>query len=169
MQSFYLKQKAIAFRGSYKILDEEQNVLYECKASVFRIPTRVEIFDVKRQEIVYMLDRKLFTFLPKHYLKTPSGEIVATMSQRFAIGRRRVSIDSIHGQFEVQGNFWAHDFGIFSEKGEIASIRKKLISWGDTYQITIHTNEHVDFFLALVVMIDRKFHTNKSSRRGSHR
>ncbi len=165
MEAYYLKQKALSLRASYRVLDESQNPLYECKTRWFSPSQKTDIVDVRENRHVYTLKRKVFSFMPTHLLLDPQGNEVASMRQRFAMRGRRVTVTSPQGEYEVTGNYWAHEFTIYHDDKEVANIRKKWLSWGDTYEIIIHDDKNTEFLLAMVLMIDRKFHSKKSSNR----
>lgn len=164
MKKYYLKQKALAVRASYTIYDEFENALYICKAKMFSPKGAVEIYDTKDNTHLFTMHRKIFSIMPVHYLIDQQGTTIATMRQRFAMRRQRVNIESQYGHFEVEGDLWAHNFSIRKEDKEVVYVKKKFLSWGDSYEITITEGEHIEFLLALTIMIDRKFHTKKRKR-----
>ena len=164
MRKYYLKQKAIAVRASYTIYDENEQALYTCKAKMFSPRGTVEIFDASTQSHLFTMQRKLFSFMPVHYLIDQQGNTVATMRQRFAVRRQRVEIESSYGTYQVDGDLWAHNFLIRETGEEVIYVKKKFLSWGDSYEITILSDKNIEFLLALTIMIDRKFHTSKRGK-----
>jgi uncharacterized protein YxjI len=43
----------------------------------------------------------------------------------------------------------------------VASISKKIISWGDTYEIEIKNEEDKELFMFVVIIIDQVVHERK--------
>lgn len=58
--------------------------------------------------------------------------------------------------WEVNGNFGAHDYEISGARGTVASIHKQWFTWGDCYEICIseNENENEQLVLAVVLAID---------------
>ena len=56
--------------------------------------------------------------------------------------------------WEVNGNFGAHDYEISGARGTVASVHKQWFTWGDCYEICISENENEQLVLAVVLAID---------------
>lgn len=163
MKTYYIKQKAISFGDRYKIMDENQEVIYYVKGKVFSISHKMEFIRAKDEATIYHFSRKIFSFLPTYYMQDEALMDVATVRRPITFINKRLIIDSNLGDYEVEGTFWAHSFDIIKDGSVVASIKKKLIAWGDTYQITIEDVSNEAFLLGLVVLIDSIFHNNNNS------
>ncbi|MCK7479096.1 MAG: hypothetical protein M0C28_18325 [Candidatus Moduliflexus flocculans] len=62
----------------------------------------------------------------------------------------------------------AYDFSISSGTTSVVDFHKKWLSWGDSYEIAIHADQNIEFFIALVVMIDDCLHDNEGESNGIH-
>ena len=56
--------------------------------------------------------------------------------------------------WEVNGNFGAHDYEVSGARGTVASVHKQWFTWGDCYEICISENENEQLVLAVVLAID---------------
>ena len=165
MKQFYLKQKVLSVRDSYTIYDEKDQPVYTGKARMFTIGKKIDMYAADTEDIIYTLNRKLFSFLPAYTLNDKEGREIAKMKQQFSMRNKKIDIEGVHGEFHVKGSLWAFDFEFYKADKKVVDVNKKRLSWGDTYEITIHEDENAEFYLALVLMIDCMFHSRKSSRR----
>ncbi len=165
MKEFYLKQKVFSLRSRYRVLDENEEQLYHCVGKIFSLSRELNFYNTKNEKHLYQMNRKIFAIMPTYFLYNAQGEQVAKARRKFSIGKKLVSIESDHGDFEIEGNFWAHDFRILKDGERVATIQKKYISFGDSYQIQIEDESNTEFFLAMLVMIDAKFHSRRKSSR----
>ncbi|KFN93427.1 hypothetical protein TMUPMC115_0393 [Tetragenococcus muriaticus PMC-11-5] len=46
------------------------------------------------------------------------------------------------------------EFEVYSQEKQVASIRKRWFSWGDTYEVTILDEELEQLLISLVIAID---------------
>ena len=161
MKKFYLKQKVFALRDRYKVYNEEQKIVFHCEGKMFSLSRRMNLFETDTNKFLYQIRRKVFTFLPKYFLTNNEGKQVAFIRKRFTMLKHRLDITSDFGEFRIEGDMFAHNFSIFNQNEEVVTFRKKWISWGDSYEITILNDENYQFYLALVLMIDACLHDNQ--------
>lgn len=156
---FYIKQKVFTFKDQFNIMDESQNLLYQVKGKFMSITNKLEFLD-KNGEVLLRSNRKVFTLLPKYYFYDQKNEEVATMKRIFGF-TPKFYLSLLRKELTVDGNFFAHSFSISDHGQVIASIKKKVISWGDTYEIEIFENENVELYLFVVIVLDQVIHENK--------
>ncbi len=68
-------------------------------------------------------------------------------------------------ELEVRGSLFAHSFGIYNEDTVIASIEKKVFSFGDSYEIDVEDQTNLELLLFIVIIIDQVIHEGE---KGSH-
>jgi uncharacterized protein YxjI len=162
MKHFYLKQKVFSFGDKYKIYDENQNLLYFIKGQVFSLSHKMTFIEAKNDQVLFKMQKRLFTFLPLYYLFDRNDEEVLTAKKLFSPFAPKIKINSKkYGNLEIEGNFYGFSFTIKDMNKELASVRKKWISWGDSYEITIFDDENIAMLLSLVILIDSIYHRNK--------
>jgi uncharacterized protein YxjI len=158
MKHFYIKQKVFAFTDRYKVFDEKQNVVYHVESKLFSLSHRMNFFRDADNTHLFVLRRQILALLPRYFVTTPLGEDVATIQKRFTVLKHKLDISSTLGNFTMTGDFLAHDFAVESGGRTVLEFHKKWISWGDSYEITIHDETNTEFLLALVLLIDDCLH-----------
>jgi uncharacterized protein YxjI len=165
MKTLYLKQKALSFTDRYKVFDEKQKVVYHCEGQFFSFSHKMDLYDTLTNKPLFTLKKKIFSFLPTYQLFNPQGEEVATIHKRFTILKHKLDIESKFGQFTIDGDFLGHAFTISANGKNVATFVKKWISWGDSYEIQIYPEENLEFYVALVLMIDNCLHDGEQTNR----
>jgi len=165
MKHFYLKQKVFSFTDRYKIFDENQNVVYYVKSKVFSIHKRMKFIDQKNDSVLYHFKRRLLRIMPCYELQDADMNVLAIVKRKFSLLRPKVFVEKEGKNFMIEGNYFAHSFQVMSDGQEVASVTKKWLSWGDSYQITIFEDQNETFYLAMVILIDSMFHDNKNKSR----
>ncbi len=165
MKKYYLKQKVFAFRDRYKVYDEQQQITYYCEGKLFSFSRQMDFYKTEGKEHLYTIKRKLFSFMPKYRLLGVNGEETATVQKKFAFMKHKFHIESTLGELEMEGNMWGHDFEVKQGETTLLEVHKKWLSWGDTYEITIHDESKTELLIALMLMIDDCLHDNQNNRR----
>jgi len=157
---FYIREKIFSIGDNFSIKDVSGNDVFNVEGKIFSMGNKLRIYDMYNNEMVY-IEQKLFKLLPEYniYLK---GNYAARVKKEFTFFSNRFDIDSSMGNYEIDGDFFAHDFSITKNGSTVAEINKKWVSWGDTYEINISEQENYAFILALVIVIDQVLHDNKN-------
>ncbi|MCK4551632.1 MAG: LURP-one-related family protein [Tenericutes bacterium] len=156
---FYIKQKVFSFKDKFRVLDENENLQYEIKGKVFSITNKLEFLD-KNGEVLFRSNRKIFTLLPKYYIYNLRDEEVATIQRVFSL-RPKFNLSILRKEMRMDGSLFAHSFTIYDNDEVVATIRKKIISWGDTYEIEIFDDENIELLLFSVIVLDQVFHEKR--------
>jgi uncharacterized protein YxjI len=158
MKKFYLKQKVFSFTDRYKVFDENQKIVYHCEGALFSFTHKMELMETATNKLLYVLKRQVFSLLPTYHLSDPAGKEIAHIHKKFTLFTHKIDIESEFGQFTIDGDMFAHNFSINANGQTKVDFVKKWVSWGDSYEITIYSEEHVEFYLAMVIMIDNCLH-----------
>lgn len=157
---FYIKQKVFSFKDQFKIMDETQTVQYEIKGKFMSIKNKLELTKANGDPVMRS-ERKVLTFMPKYFIFNNKDQEIAVIKRIFGF-KPRFDLNIMNKDYFVDGSLFGHSFGIYDEKkNQVASISKKIISWGDTYEINIQSEENVELFLFVVIIIDQVVHENK--------
>lgn len=148
----YIKQKVFALRDSFQIYNEYKEPQFTVKGKYVSVGKKLTLFDRNDQEVL-KINQKIFTFLPKFFL-IRNGETVATVRKKFTFFRDRYVVPELG--WTVQGSFTDHKYEITDENGNvIASVSKKWIAWGDTYEFDFDTTRaNADLALGVVLVVD---------------
>lgn len=165
MKQFYLKQAIFGLKDRYKVYDENKEVVYNMMSKLFSLSGKTKFIETATKRHIYTLNRKLIRILPVYYLSDPNGKRIAKIKKRLTIMNQKMTIESVDGDFEIRGNIFAYSFEIFKGEEQVVAVRKKVISIGDSYEIVIFDEEKSEFYLALVLMLDKMFHDNRSQNR----
>lgn len=162
MVKLYLKQKFFSFADRYKVFDEKQKVLYHCEGKMFSFSHRIDIFETAGTKLLYTLRRRPFAFMATYLLTDPQGNEVAQIRRRFTMFKPKLDITSKFGNFTLDGDVFAHSFSITQDGKIVVDFTKKWVSWGDSYEITVHPEENVGFYVSMVILIDNCLHDNRN-------
>jgi uncharacterized protein YxjI len=156
---FYIKQKVFSFRDKFRIMDESQKEMYQVSGKFMSVQNKLQLLNMDGSTVLHA-KKKVFAILPKYTIFDPHDNEVAYIQRRFAF-KPRFDVQVGTKDLRVEGSFWGHSFGIFDGDREVASISKKIISWGDTYEIEVHDDRDTELFLFIVIIIDQVIHEQK--------
>ena len=144
------KQRFFSWLCSYDIYDEQGNTIYTVEGQL-AWGHCLKIFDSNRRE-VGMVKERIFTWLPKFEIYI-GGQYRGCISREFSFLTPCYNID--YFGWHVDGDFWEWDYKIVHPTGQrIATIRKELFRWTDTYSIEVYNPADALGALMLVLAID---------------
>ena len=152
----YIRQRIFSIGDKYDIIDESGAPVFNVRSEVFSFGAKIHLCDMTDSELYY-IEQRLFRFLPEYHIYNMQGEC-AVVNKRMSFFKARLDIDSAFGQYEIDGDVFAMDFVITRNGGMVGSIAKKWLSFGDSYELDIGSDEDAGFFCALVVAIDHCLH-----------
>lgn len=162
MKHFYMKQKVFSIRDKYKVYDENQNVIFHCEGTFFSISQKMKFVETSTGSDLFLFRRKVLSFLPTYFVYDMEDKKIAKISRKFTFVKPKLEIDSDFGMFTVEGNYFQLNFTVTNDGKEVATVQKKWISWGDSYEIVIQDESNYKFLVAMIILIDRIFHEQKS-------
>lgn len=146
----YIKQHVLSLRDRFTVKDENEIDRYFVEGDFMTFGKKLRVHDETNKEVLY-IEQKLWKLLPEFDLFV-QNEKVATVKKEWAFLQNNYSIDGMN--WEIEGSVTAHDYVIKDQGRVIADINKKWISWGDTYEITIHEEDNLTILLGIVIVID---------------
>lgn len=156
----YCKTKIFSFADRFNITDGTGTPKYQVEGKFFAIGKKLNIYDMQENHLIY-IEQEIFRFLPEYYLYE-NDEVVAKVKKELTFFKPKVNIESVYGDFTIDGSVFAYNFTV-SRDGEIVTrINKEFISFSDTYGVEIYSDNEA-FLLALVIVIDQIFHDNKNN------
>ena len=160
---YKIRQKIFSFGDNFVIKNEFDEDKYIVQGKIFALGDKLKLLDINGVELIN-IQQKLFKLLPEYYLFS-GGEQLARIKKAFTLLKHRFDIDSSMGQFEMQGNFLAHDFRILKDNKVVATVNKKWLSLADTYMVEISDEEDQAFMLAMIIVIDQVIHDKNHNSR----
>jgi uncharacterized protein YxjI len=146
----YMQEKVFSWRDRFKVWDEEQNEKYYVEGELFSWGKRLHVYDAQGREAAF-IQQKVFSFLPRFFVYV-NGEQVAEIVKRFTFFRPSYDIEGLG--WEIDGDFFGHDYSIVQDGRMVAAIRKQWLTWGDCYELDIDDDQSEIAALAVVLAID---------------
>jgi uncharacterized protein YxjI len=100
---------------------------------------------------VAFVQQKVFSFLPRFFVWVDDVQ-VAEIVKEFTFFHSRYTIGGLG--WDVEGDFFEHDYSISHEGREIVTIHKEWLTWGDCYALDIADPKDAVTALAVVLAID---------------
>lgn len=150
MKKLYVKQKIMSLRGKFTVMDEKQNDVYTVEGSFMQIPKTYSIFNVKHDEVA-VISKKLFSWLPKFFVNVDGSEVL-TIKKDFTLFKQSYSIEA--AGIDVTGNWWDMNFEVYRNGEVIGQVRKKWLSWGDSYEVQVLNEDMEIIIISIVIAID---------------
>ncbi len=146
----YIKQKVFSWNDKFKVFDEQGKEKYFIEGELFSLGKKLHIYDLQGNEAAYIA-QKLFSFLPRYFVYI-NGTEAAEIVKQFSLFRPKYTIEGLG--WEINGDFFAHDYDISRNGRNIVSISKQWMTWGDCYELEIENESDEIVSLAVVLAID---------------
>lgn len=143
----YMKQKVFSFGDKFTVKDANGMDRWFIEGELFSFGHRLHVFDANGVERA-LLQQKLFSFMPRFIISVDGNE-VAQMVKEFTLFKQRYFLDGL--PWELEGNFWTHDYQLFESGTPIMHVTKEWFTWGDSYALNIA--DGVDELLCLCVVL----------------
>lgn len=146
----YFKQKVFTFRQRSEIFDSTGNIMFTAVGEVFSLGRKMHIYDDTNNEIAFVQQR-LLRLLPRFSVYI-GGQFIGDIVKQFTLLRQHYTIEELGWQ--ISGDFFAHDYSISCGGEYIASIHKRWMSWGDSFEIDVAKDQDIVMALAVIIAID---------------
>ncbi len=146
----FIKQEILTFADKFAVTDENGNDIYYIKEELFSWGKKLCIYDTNENEIAY-IKQKTFSLLLRYSVFVKSVEI-AEIVREFNFFTPKYSIEGIN--WEINGDFFEHDYQIIQNSEVIATISKEWMTWGDCYELDIVNPQNELMALSVVLAID---------------
>lgn len=146
----YIKQKVFSFRDRFTVKDEYGEDKYYVEGEILSLGKKPRIYDMDGNELAFVRER-LLAFMPKFTIEINGSEI-AEIIKRFTFLRPKYYVDGLG--WDVEGDFFSHNYDITDGNKTIVSIHKQFMAWGDTFEIDVQKDNDEIIALAVVLAID---------------
>lgn len=146
----YIQQKVFSWVDRFTIKDEYGTDRYFVQGELFSWGKQLHLSDAAGREVAF-IRQKVFAFLPRFFVSV-NGVDVAEIVKEFTFLRPRYRVDGL--DWEIEGNFWAHDYDISRNGRIIVRIRKQWMTWGDCYELDIADSQDEVMAIAVALAID---------------
>lgn len=154
---YYLKQAIFSIGDRFAVYDANQNLCYYAQGAIFTLGAKLRLYDAWDNEQAYV-ERELFRFMPRYNIHLHGGKQLH-IRKEFALFRNDFAIEDEDGDsLQVEGSIFGYDFRLLDRGVLRMECRKKLLSWGDSYEIIIPDPNDVSAMLAVMLAIDNAIH-----------
>ena len=145
--NLYLEQKVFSLKDKFTVYDANKSPVYTVEGKMVSIHNQHSVYNNNGEEVAH-IHKKVISIMPEFFIERPLGHEIE-LKGKFAIGHEVFELHEL--DWKLKGKFLEHDYAIYKDEQEIASVHQKWLSWGDTYEIAV--SEGVDEVLVLCVMI----------------
>ena len=146
----YMKQKVFSFRDRFTIKNEYGEDKYYVEGEILSLGKKLRIYDMSGNELAFVRER-LLAFMPKFTVEI-NGREVAEIVKKLTFLRPKYYVDGLG--WDVNGDFFSHNYDITDGNKTIVSIHKEFMAWGDTFELDIQNDKDEIIALAVVLAID---------------
>ena len=147
----YIKQKIFSWNDKFSVYDETGAERYYVEGELFSWGKKLHVYDYARSGEAAFIRQEVFTLMPK-FIVSVDGQDIAEIVKEFTFFKPRYRIDGLG--WEIDGDFWDHDYEITKNGRTIVSLSKEWFTWGDCYELNIESPEDEIVALAVVLAID---------------
>lgn len=154
----YIKQKVFSWGDKFTVKDSSGTDRYFVEGEIFSFGKKLHVYNASQQEKAY-IKQELLTWMPRYTVYT-NGTQIAQVKRVFSFFRPQYTIDG--PGWEVNGDFFAHEYQITLSGRVIATISKEWMTWGDSYELDIADDINEVIALAVVLAIDAVIESSKN-------
>lgn len=152
----YIKQKVFSLGAKFRIFDEYENTKYLVEGEVFTLVTKLHLYALGGNELAF-IHQNVMSLLPIYFISC-NGVDIARVIKKFTFFREEYIVEGLG--WTVEGDFCAHEYQIYSDRGVVAIISRHWFAWGDTYEIDISDGFDEVVVLSVVLIIDAAIATS---------
>ena len=159
--SLYTAHKLGDLHSRIDITDEDENVKYYTKSSVFALKGKTEVMDASGNVIAH-LEKRPVSLHEKHFITMADGRKFTLSNEIFHIIKDITNIEGLGWQ--LRGNIIGLNFNLLDENGQpIATVGKKMISIHEKYCIDIYKPEYEQIVVAIVIQLEKMLETRSEN------
>ena len=121
-----IQQKVFSFRDRFSVYDENGDDRYLVQGELFSWGKKLHVTDRDGRELA-SVEQQLFTFRPR-YAVYAGGALLCEVVKELSLFRPRYTVEGI--DWEVEGDFWSHEYTVSSRGRPVVSIWKEWFTWG---------------------------------------
>ena len=157
---FYIKQKVFSLKDNFNVYDQNEQPVYTVEGQFFSLKNKLTLKDANGNNLLYS-EKKIFSLRPTYFIYDLTGTQIAKVRQRFSL-RPKFNVTLYNEELQMEGSFFAHNFTVECDKGVLASVNKKVFSFGDSYEIDIQATDNTEVYLFLVIVLDQVLHEREN-------
>lgn len=161
-----LKQKFFSLKEHFFITDETGQEQYEVIGALLSLGHRLTIQDMEGSQ-VGQVRQKLLSLTAKYFLQMGDQEEVE-LKRHVTLFKDHYTLSLPQGNWEIRGDFINHEYSMTQGERTVASVTRKLFSWGDTYLLDIPDPKDAMLALGVMLAIDCVLADAKNAQNSVH-
>lgn len=149
MTDLYIKQHVFTVGEEFTVYSEDGSEKYYVFGSFLSVPKTFGICSAEGDEVAKISGR-LFSF-PAKYDVSLDGEEV-TVCRKISFLRPLYCVEPLG--WEIEGDFFAHEYEMSDDDGTVATVSKEWFTFGDAYRLRVVRDEDVIACLCALIVID---------------
>lgn len=146
----YMKQKVFSWTDRFHVVDEQGNPRYDVEGELFSWGKKLHIYNSGGQEVAF-IRQKVMSWLPRYFVEI-DGAVVATIVKEFTFFRQSYSVEGL--PWQMDGDFWAHEYVMYDGRQEVMRLSKAWFTWGDSYELEIFDPRNEVLCLSVALAVD---------------
>jgi len=155
----YMKQKVFSWRERFFIKDEGGNDCYTIEGEILSIGRKLHIKNANGEVVAY-IHQKLIAFTPRFFIEI-DGKEVCEIIKEIKLFKQSYRIDGL--PLHLDGNFMGREYNLNSHDGPVMQIRKKMLGWGDSYELDIADPKDEVLCLCIAMAIECVLQENEEA------
>lgn len=146
----YIKQQVFSWRDRFYVKDEAGRDRYYVEGELFSWGKKLHVYDMEGREVIY-IQQKVMSWLPRYHIFI-QGRETAEIVRELTFFRPRYRVGGL--DWEVEGDFWAHEYTVTRAGRPVVTISKEWFTWGDSYALDLAEARDELPALAVILAID---------------
>jgi len=155
-----------ALADRYKIYDENQKLKYHMEGKIFSLRDKMLLYD-NTNRFICRMQHRYFSFFNRYLdIFDARNHKIATLKKHALAWTPKLTLQVNGDDYYIRGGLFQFNFTISKNDRIVATVSKKWLSWGDTYEMLLDDREDEAFLVSLVVGIDSLVHNDRYNRSG---
>lgn len=146
----YIRQRVFSWNDKFTVKTYYGEDKYAVEGEFFSLGKKLHVYDMSGREVAF-IQQKIFSFLPRYFVFVGDRQ-VAEIVKQFSFFRPKYEVAGLNWQ--VEGDFFAHNYIITDSGKKVVEINKEWMTWGDCYELDIADGADEIVALATVLAID---------------
>lgn len=146
----YIRQKVFSWKDKFTVKDQYGQDKYMVEGEMFSLGKKLHVSDMAGNEVAF-IQQKILSFMPRYFVFVGDRQ-VAEIVRKFSLFRPKYEVLGL--DWQVEGDFFAHNYVISDGNNYVVEINKEWMTWGDCYELDIASGADEIVALATVLAID---------------
>lgn len=147
-----ITNKFFSMSGASTVKDELGNDVYKVNGKVFSFTNKKYVTDLN-DNVLYIVRNKAINFiLNSAFVCDEQENIILKITRKFSF-KSNYSIEGVHANYRIDGDFWGWNFKIIKDDVEIGSITRRF-AFSDSFILEVDNEADAPLLIAFVIAVD---------------